>query len=244
MMCAVQTELTEIVAPSGIGRSFALAFRAGLADATATGRVRLDVIAGWLQDVARADVDDALGGEEWLWVVRRTRIQVAAFPRWDEQCTARTWCSGTGTMWAERRTSIAGAAARVEAVGLWVRVDEQRGRPVPPGERCRRVFDESAGGRRVKARLRHPGPPAQAARSAWRFRLSELDMAGHINNAAYWAIVEEELAQAPEPAAFDGEIEFRAGAQAGDAVVLGDGARRWILGPDGELSATVALGTG
>jgi acyl-ACP thioesterase len=237
----VALELTEIVAASARGRAFERPFRAGLADATPSGRVRLDVIAGWLQDVARADVDDALGGEEWLWVVRRARIRVEAFPRWGEDCVARTWCSGTGSMWAERRTSITGPGARIEAVGLWVRIDEERGRPVPPGERCVRVYEESANGRRVKARLRHPGPPAGAERSAWRFRSSELDMADHVNNTAYWAIVEEELAQGDEPTAFDGEIEFRAGAQAGEAWVLADGPLRWIVGSDGELSASVLL---
>jgi acyl-ACP thioesterase len=237
----VAVELSEIVAPTGGGRSFELAVRGGLADATPSGRVRLDVIAGWLQDAARADVDDALQGEEWLWVVRRTRIRVEAFPRWGEVCSARTWCSGTGAMWAERRTTIKGDTARVEAVGLWVRIDEERGRPVPPGERCIAIYQESANGRRVKARLRHPGPPPGAAGGPWRFRASELDMADHVNNSAYWAIVEEELAGAAEPASFDGEIEFRAGAQTGEATVLAAGDMRWILGPDGELSASVLL---
>jgi len=237
----VAVELSEIVAPSGRGRTFELTYRGGLADATPSGRVRLDVIAGWLQDVARADVDDALQGEEWLWVVRRTRIRVEAFPRWGELCTARTWCSGTGLMWAERRTSITGETARVDTVGLWVRIDEERGRPVPPGERCVAIYEESANGRRVKARLRHPGPPPDAAGGTWRFRASELDMADHVNNSAYWAIVEEELADGAEPARFDGEIEFRAGAQPGDATVLTDGRLRWVRGADGELSASVLL---
>jgi acyl-ACP thioesterase len=237
----VAVELSEIVAPTGGGRSFELAVRGGLADATPSGRVRLDVIAGWLQDAARADVDDALQGEEWLWVVRRTRIRVEAFPRWGEVCSARTWCSGTGAMWAERRTTIKGDTARVEAVGLWVRIDEERGRPVPPGERCIAIYQESANGRRVKARLRHPGPPAGAAGGRWRFRASELDMADHVNNSAYWAIVEEELAGGPEPVTFDGEIEFRAGAQPGDAEVLAEGPLRWVIGADGELSASMLL---
>jgi acyl-ACP thioesterase len=237
----VAAALTEIVEPSGRGRLFELPVSSRLADATPSGRVRLDAIAGWLQDVARADVDDALDGEEWLWIVRRTRIRATGFPRWGEACTARTWCSGTGSMWAERRTSITGDRASVEAVGLWVRIDEERGRPVPPGEACVRVFEPSAQGRHVKARLRHPGPPPHAARSSWRFRATELDMAAHVNNAAYWAIVEDELAAGPEPASFDGEIEFRAGAQAGEATVLSDADRRWVLGSDGELSASILL---
>jgi acyl-ACP thioesterase len=122
-----------------------------------------------------------------------------------------------------------------------VRIDEERGRPVPPGERCVRVFAASANGRRVKARLCHPGPPAEADRSPWRFRASELDMADHVNNTAYWTILEEELALEPGLSAFDGEIEIRGGAQAGDAVVLAAGDRRWILDAHGELSASVLL---
>jgi acyl-ACP thioesterase len=241
MMCPMAAELTEIVEPTGRGRVFDMAVRGGLADAAPSGRVRLDAIAGWLQDVARADVDEGLDGEEWLWIVRKTRIRVERFPRWGEPCSARTWCSGTGSMWAERRTTITGDGAHVEAVALWVRVDEERGRPIPPGEACVRLYEESAGGRRVKARLRHPAPPPDAARSSWRFRAAELDMAEHINNAAYWTVVEEELLAGAEPTWFDGEIEFRAGAQAGEATVLADGDRRWILGPDGELSASVMI---
>jgi acyl-ACP thioesterase len=241
MMCPMAAELTEIVEPTGRGRVFDMAVRGGLADAAPSGRVRLDAIAGWLQDVARADVDEGLDGEEWLWIVRKTRIRVETFPRWGEPCSAHTWCSGTGSMWAERRTTITGDGAHVEAVALWVRVDEERGRPIPPGEACVRLYEESAGGRRVKARLRHPAPPPDAARSSWRFRAAELDMAEHINNAAYWTVVEEELLAGAEPTWFDGEIEFRAGAQAGEATVLADGDRRWILGPDGELSASVMI---
>src|SRR3954447_471115 len=117
------------------------------------------MIAGWLQDVAREDLDDALGGEEWLWIVRRLRIRGDAFPRWGERCTARPWCSGTGSMWAERRTTITGPTARVEAVGLWVRIDEERGRPVPPSDRCVRIYEESANGRGGQAPARPPPAP-------------------------------------------------------------------------------------
>jgi acyl-ACP thioesterase len=237
----VTAELTDIVAPSGRGRAFDVAVRGGLADAAPAGRIRLDALARWLQDVARADLEDALGGEDWLWIVRRTRIRVERFPSFGEACMARTWCSGTGSMWAERRTTISGPRASVEAVALWVRIDEQRNRPVPPSAACSELYAPSADGRRVKARLRHPAPNADAERAAWRFRAAELDLAGHINNAAYWTVLEEELAAGPDPATFDGEIEFRAGAQAGDAVVLRDGARRWILDGGGDVCASVLI---
>jgi len=238
----VTVELTDIVAPTGQGRVFEVAVRAGLGDVAPTGRARLDTIARWLQDAAHADVEDALDGEDSFWVVRRTRIRVVRFPRVAEACTARTWCSGTGSMWAERRTTIAGDAARVEAVALWVRVDEERGRPVRPSAVCTTLYAPSAGGRTVKARLRHPAPAAEGEQATWRFRAAELDLAGHINNAAYWTVLDEELAAGPDPAAYDAEIEFRAAAQPGDAVVLRDGACRWFIGADGEVLASALVG--
>src|SRR4051812_3238912 len=102
----VPAELSEIVAPSGRGRTFELDVRGGLADTTPTGRVRLDVIAGWLQDVARADVDDALGGEGWLWGLRGTRICGEAVPRWGGVFTVRTGGSGTGAGGGGGRTPV------------------------------------------------------------------------------------------------------------------------------------------
>jgi hypothetical protein len=50
--------------------------RPGIADATASGRVRLDAIARWLQDVAYLDLVDAGFEGQGAWVVRRLRIRV------------------------------------------------------------------------------------------------------------------------------------------------------------------------
>jgi hypothetical protein len=92
------------------------------------------------------------------------------------------------------------------------------------------VYAPSAGGRRVKARLRHPAaPPSEATERPWRFRAADLDMAAHVNNAVYWAVVEEELAGAGLPDGWTGEIEHRAPADAGPATVLTDGDMRWIV---------------
>jgi acyl-ACP thioesterase len=237
----VTDALSEIVAPTGRGRVFDFTTRGGLGDVVPDGRVRLDTIARWLQDAAHADLADALEGEDSFWVVRRTRIRVERFPRFWEPCVARTWCSGTGSMWAERRTTVTGDAAHVEAVALWVRVDAARGRPVPPSAACTALYAPSAAGRAVKARLRHPAPPPDAERAPWRFRAAELDLADHINNAAYWTVLDEELGWRPDLPGFDGEIEFRSPAQAGDAVVLRAGLRRWIVGPDDDVLASVLV---
>jgi acyl-ACP thioesterase len=103
------------------------------------------------------------------------------------------------------------------------------------------VYRAAAGERRVTARLRHPPPSGEEQRSAWSFRATELDIAGHINNAAYWQPLEEELLGQPEPEQVDAEVEYRGPAQPGEMLLLRDGARRWITGTDGEIHASVLL---
>jgi acyl-ACP thioesterase len=231
-----------LVPHPGVGRAFEQTVVAGLADAAPGGRVRLDALARWLQDAALDDVVDAGLGGVALWVVRRSRIRVERFPRFGEVATVRTWSSGTGRMWAQRRTTIAVGGARcVEAVALWVHLDPASGRPFPltPAE-----LDLYGAGREVKARLRHPAPPPSATSRPWTFRATELDLADHVNNAAYWSPLEEELLGAPaEPAGADVEIEHKTPAQPGPHRVLAAGRRRWIVDAgSGEVRASFALG--
>ena len=237
------TTFDELVPAPGVGRRFARTLVPGLADAAPTGRVRLDALARWLQDVAHADVVDAGVGDRAVWVVRRARLQVARWPRFDEPATVATFGSGMGRMWAQRRTTITTeAGGLVEAVALWVHLDPAGGRPVPLTDDELAVYGPSALGREVKARLRHPAaPPDGAPGRPWAFRAAELDLAGHVNNAAYWAALEEELVTAQAPAALDVELEFRTPAQPGAFTVVADAHRRWIVAPDGTVHASFAI---
>ena len=213
--------------------------RPGIADAAAGGRCRLDAMARWLQDIAYADLIDAGFEGRGAWIVRRTRIRVDRFPRFGEQLTIRTFCSGIGRFSAERRTTISGEGAAVETVSLWVCLDPERGRPMrfPPDFIA--VYEESAGGRDANVRLRHPDPPADAERSAWRFRAAEVDPAEHINNSHYWTPLEEELAGGPAPDSIDVEIEYRDPAMPGEAVLLRSGSSIWIADVQGALLASL-----
>jgi acyl-ACP thioesterase len=201
-------------------------------------------VARWLQDIAYADVEDAGVADSALWVVRRTRIRVSRFPRFGERFMLATFCSGIGRMWAERRTSLARAGdndSQVEAVSLWVHLDPASGRPTPLSAEEMDVYGEAAAGRRVTARLRHPGPRSVQCRLRWRFRATERDLAGHINNAAYWHPLEEELLANGDPDGIDVEIEFRTPSQPGEKLVLRDGDRRWIVSADGETHASIVV---
>jgi acyl-ACP thioesterase len=230
---------TELIPAPSSGRVFEQSVRPGLADAAPSGRVRLDALARWLQDVAYADVDDAGLIEAAVWVVRRLRLVVGGFPRFADPVSMSTFCSGLGRMWAERRTTLVSASGHVEAVAIWIHLDRETRRPIPFSDAEFAVYAEAAGGREVKARLRHPVPGPGASASPWVFRAAETDLAGHVNNAAYWQPLEERLLAEPEPAGIDAEIEFRSPAQPGTVEVLTEGSRMWVAALDGELHASL-----
>lgn len=238
---------TELIDPPRHGRVYREERRAALGDCAPSARMRLDAIARWLQDVAFNDVDDAGVADQAVWVVRRNRIRVARFPQFGERCELATFCSGVGRAWAERRTSVRRAGAEapdVESVSLWVHLDPSTWMPAPFTDREIEVYGETAGERRINARLRHPRIPEQGTRSTWTFRETEMDIAQHVNNAAYWTVLEEELLSRGEPETFDVEMEFRSPAQPGEKTVIRAGKRRWILSEDGETHASILIGGG
>ena len=230
----------ELVEPPRSGRVFERAIRPGIADAVGGGRVRLDAIARWLQDVAYFDLVDAGFEQRGAWIVRRARLRIDAFPRFEDELIVRTFCSGLGRFSAERRTTVSGGSAAVEAVALWVWLDES-GRPARFPERFVELYGESAAGRSAPVRLRHPGPPDGCARRPLSFRVTDVDVAGHVNNSHYWAPIEEELAGG-EPQRLDAEIEYRDSGQPGELEVLSDGEARWIADGDGRVLASILLG--
>src|SRR5262249_55577675 len=142
---------------------------------------------------------------------------------------------------AERRHSIRGENAAVETVALWICLDVDRGRPMRFPPEFIEAYEESANGRDANVRLRHPEPPGDAERSDWRFRESEIDPAGHINNSHYWTILEEDLAGGKEPDSIDAEIENRDPAEAGEAVVLRSGSSLWVANGSGDLHASIVV---
>ena len=227
------------------GRVFRHAASVGLGDVSPAGRARFDAIARWLQDAAWGDWVDAGLDDGGVWIVRRLHLRVDAFPRFGDALEVATFCSGTGRLWAERRSSVyADGRALVEAVALWVHLDARgvRPRPLPAGFEA--VYGAAAAGRRVGARLAHPGEPAEEAVSRpWHFRAADLDLAGHVNNAVYWQVWRRSSWAAEPSGGLVAEIEHRAAADAGPAQILSAGAMRWIVA-GGEVVATLALGDG
>jgi|1186.fasta_scaffold142890_2 acyl-ACP thioesterase len=235
-------QLSEIVPVPGIGRIFEQTLRPGLADAAPSGRIRMDSLARWVQDIAYADVEEAGVAGQSAWIVRRMRIRVERFPRFGEPVQGLTFCSGYARLWAERRVRFESDSARVDVAGVWVHLNPQSRLPAPLPDSFAHYYAESAQGRRVKARLRHPNPSGDERRTPWFFRATDADLGAHVNNAAYWEPLEELLAARPEPEALDAEIEFREPAQPGSAVVLhGANGALWITSEDGRVHASLAF---
>jgi acyl-ACP thioesterase len=157
----------------------------------AAGRLRLDAIARYLQDAATDDVEETgWGAPDHLWVLRSIRIDVLGPFLEDRDVAITTWGSGFAPLAAARRWSLAGdAGGSIEVDSVWIHLGPDA-RPARIGE----GFDdyrEASQGRSASTRLTLPAPPTHAPRTPWPFRSTDLDLMGHVNNAAYWKAVED-----------------------------------------------------
>ncbi len=236
------------------GRVFETRRRVSFDDCAPDGRMELDAIARFLQDAGNDDTDDAgLHDLGLAWIARWAVYEILEPARPRELLTLRTWCSGTGSRWAERRTQLIGdGGGHIEAVMLWIHIDMTSGRPTRWGEEFAAVYLQSAGGREVDARLRHPKrPPApddadvHVDSMIWSFRRSDMDAFAHVNNAAYLAIVEESLGGTSPPAPFRVEIEWRKASVAGERLTIieqpSSGGVQGFVTADGDVRASYAL---
>jgi acyl-ACP thioesterase len=177
------------------GRVFRSSRRIRLSDRDPTGRLRLDSVARYLQDVATDDVSETgWGAPRHLWVVRSLRIDVLVPPRRDDRVELATWSSGAAALAAGRRMSLIGdRGGRVELDSVWIHLgaDAKPARIVDFGP-----YAETAGTRVVSTRLELSEPSADVVRRRWPLRATDLDTLGHVNNAAYWHAVEECLGDA------------------------------------------------
>ena len=172
------------------GRTFTGRRRIRLADMDERGRLRLDAVARFLQDVAIEDVSETgWGTPEHLWFIRRIRIEVREPFLQDHEVELVTWCSGVASIAAGRRWSVTGdRGGRVEVDSVWIHLgpDQRPARIESFG-----IYAEATGGRPVSTRLELPPPPDDAPSSTWALRSTDVDLHGHLNNAVYWQAVED-----------------------------------------------------
>ena len=192
-----------------------------LGDSSPGGRLRFDGLARYLQDVSNDDTRDAAFENDMAWVVRRTAIEVRSGARFGEELTLTTFASGAGRSWAERRVTVTGSqGASIEAASLWVHLTDE-GRPKALPDEFFAIYGEAIGERKVSARLTHGEPRPDAQVHDWPLRFTDFDVLEHMNNAAYWSAVEEELSRRRDlRPPMRAEVEFRVAIEPGAAVQI------------------------
>lgn len=188
------------------GRVFRGRRRVRLGDAGRAGRLRLDACARYLQDIGNDDteesgLDERVGLGAGVWVVRRAVVDVIEAPRWGEWLDLATWCSGTGGRWAGRRLAMVGdRGGRVDIDTLWVHLNQETLMPARLPDAFMDIYGEATGGRKISAKHMLGGPPdEELERVAWPLRAVDYDVMNHVNNAAYWAAIEEVVAGERHP---------------------------------------------
>ena len=199
-------EVEPLLPRIGAGRVFQGRRKIRLGDVDPDGRLRFDGLTRYTQDVSNDDTADAKLPEAPGWVVRSTVVDELVPGFLGETLRFETFCSALGKRWAERRLTVTGdQGARYEVATLWVCIDMEAGQPALLTEQFLDIYGEAAGGRKASARQRNPKleslgeGTADVVAEAWQLRRADLDTLGHVNNAAYWAAVEEWLAPFGQP---------------------------------------------
>jgi acyl-ACP thioesterase len=223
-----------------VSRVFTTHRRISLSDTDASGRLRLDAIARYLQDVASEDwLDAGFDHDSHVWVVRRTELNVLEPFRPEAAIELRTWCSGIAGSAAARRYSITGAGCgRIEAESIWIHLDHDL-RPLRHDARFIETYGASAAGRKAPTRFTLSAPP-RASGMPWSFRSTDIDRLGHVNNAAYWVPLEDRWASRLDrrPRA---TLEYRQPIDLGEPIELIDGRDGVWLVAGGEVRSAAWL---
>ncbi len=242
--------MDALAAPAARGRRFTGQRKVRLGDVEIGGRLRFDALTRYTQDVSDDDTTDAGLPADPGWVVRSTVVDQVVPAVLGEELRFATFCSGLGRRWAERRLSIVGGAgARYEVATVWVCIDVQSGQPHALTERFIELYGGAADGRRVSARLSNPKLIDQPADNLfwgrWQLRAADYDVYEHVNNAAYWAVVEQWLDPSMSAGPVRARLDYGAGLTPAESVPVArssgpDGLGLWWLGP----SAAVEDGPG
>ena len=215
-----------------------MAYRIRLSDADASGRLRLDAVARYLQDAAIDDVAETTwGAPEHLWVLRAVRIDVLTPFLDDGEVGIVTWGSSFSSLAAGRRWSLSGdAGGAIEVDSTWIHLG--------PDARPARIgtgFDdyaEAAQGRVASTKLTLPAPLIGTSRVVWPLRATDVDRMGHVNNAAYWTAIDHRLVgrepdlRRPHRA----QLEYRHPVDLGEQVEVAE------EGTDGRYGAAFVVG--
>lgn len=196
-------------------RFFGVDYRVRTGDIDQQMRVRLDGVARYLQDIANDNLAASDFGEtDPFWIIRRNIIDVHAPITWPSDMSLERWCGALSTRWTNMRVSITAEhgtnrfnpeprpPGRIETEGFWINVNEQ-GMPSRLSDHAMDVLTEMTDEHRLRWRSMNPeqAPDADDVALPDRdhvLRITDFDPFKHLNNAAYFEAVEDELVDHPD----------------------------------------------
>jgi len=240
---------------------FETTYRIRASDAGADGRVRLDALARYLQDIAADMIEaSAFAVTDPFWILRRVILDVHRPISSPGDVRVNRWCNATSTRWVTMRQTITGVPETspafpdprepglVETESFCIKVNLDGG--------LSRISDQAleslnAGVDETRLRWRAMNPaevPVGASRTEFAPRTSDIDMFGHVNNAIYWQIAENELGDhrdligAPHRAV----VEYLRAIPPTTPVTVrthrdGDRLSLWVLLDDDTVAATMTI---
>ncbi|MGB3602109.1 MAG: acyl-ACP thioesterase domain-containing protein [Gordonia sp. (in: high G+C Gram-positive bacteria)] len=227
-------------------------------------RVRLDAVARYLQDIANDNIA-ALPFYETdpFWIIRRTVIDVLEPITWPSDFTAERWCSALSTRWTNMRVRINAVSetnrfnsemrpnGHIETEAFWINMTES-GLPARISDLAMETLEPMTDEHRLKWKAMNPGKAPAAADvdlpdREHVLRITDFDPFKHLNNAAYFEAVEDELVDHPDLIAkpHRAVIEYLRAIQPGMQVTIrrqriGDTLLMWVMTPDDAGNLQVA----
>jgi len=133
------------------------------------------------------------------WVMLRLNVNMSTWPRGGDTITVATWVHSAGKVMTERRFRVVGGDGKMmgEIVTQWVILDTERRRPVRLPPFALEAIEPVVHAAAPVSLDELPEVEAPDHRRVFEVRYSDLDIAQHVNNAAYiqWAVetVPEEI---------------------------------------------------
>ncbi|CAB1083561.1 hypothetical protein D1AOALGA4SA_11122 [Olavius algarvensis Delta 1 endosymbiont] len=161
--------------------------------------------------------------ENYTWLLSRLKIQIAAYPGWNDPIQIKTWPSGTQQLFALRDFAMIDPDNQTlaAAVSAWLVVDLQKRRPVriaPFVERLKPI----EGNHILNDRLdKLPALKSPVHEKRFTVRHSDLDINQHANNVKFveWVIEGVPAATLSDAVPVELEINFQAEAFYEDRIV-------------------------
>jgi acyl-ACP thioesterase len=242
-------------------RFFEATYRVRTGDVDQQMRVRLDGTARYLQDIANDNIEATdFHDSDPFWIVRRTVIDVIEPITWPATVTLQRWCAALSTRWTNMRVRITAEhetnrfnpemrpPGLIETEAFWINVND-KGMPSRITDEAFDMLAAMTDEHRLRWKTMHPTPLPEddGTDREHILRSTDFDPFRHLNNAAYWEAVEDELldhtdiVDAPHRAV----IEYLRPITPGVSITLrrrriGDELLMWMI-VDDQVAATVSV---